>query len=180
MSHQDADHIIQLCESKLTPSLVVGSEGNSNLHEARSSSGTFLVGNEAHDPIVQKYAKKISLWTHIPEENGEAFYIIRYQVGQEYKPHFDWFRSSEEGIKHLEGQGDRAATVLMYLGEPSEGGETEFPNIGLEVPVVKGNAILFWNSNIFGNGDEKTLHGSKPVRVGTKWSMTKWLRERSF
>eukprot|EP01126_Amoeba_proteus_P018088 TRINITY_DN1904_c0_g2_i1.p1 TRINITY_DN1904_c0_g2~~TRINITY_DN1904_c0_g2_i1.p1 ORF type:complete len:158 (-),score=52.18 TRINITY_DN1904_c0_g2_i1:1297-1770(-) len=121
----------------------------------------------------KKYARKIAFWTQIPEENGEAFYLIRYNKGQEYQAHLDWFRSDETGQKELKEFGDRVATVLLYLSTPSEGGETEFPNIDLSVPAKKGNAVLFWDYAPNFEGDHSTLHAGKPVISGTKWCMTK-------
>jgi len=31
-----------------------------------------------------------------------------------------------------------------------------------------------------GNVDPKSLHGGNPVIKGTKWAMTKWIREKPF
>jgi hypothetical protein len=58
-------------------------------------------------------------------------YFLRYEVGQQYKPHHDYF--SDE--VYIRDAGNRIATVVMYLGEPEEGGETVFPMAGLTVPV---------------------------------------------
>jgi Rps23 Pro-64 3,4-dihydroxylase Tpa1-like proline 4-hydroxylase len=45
--------------------------------------------------------------------------IQRYERGQKYEPHFDYFNVK---INH------RYATVLMYLSTVDKGGETVFPN----------------------------------------------------
>eukprot|EP01126_Amoeba_proteus_P018094 TRINITY_DN1904_c0_g2_i2.p1 TRINITY_DN1904_c0_g2~~TRINITY_DN1904_c0_g2_i2.p1 ORF type:complete len:268 (+),score=57.89 TRINITY_DN1904_c0_g2_i2:340-1143(+) len=180
VTSEDADHIVSLGKNKVQRSEVVVEEGQNTVHESRSSSGVFLVGEMARDLVVQKYARKIAFWTQIPEENGEAFYLIRYNKGQEYQAHLDWFRSDETGQKELKEFGDRVATVLLYLSTPSEGGETEFPNIDLSVPAKKGNAVLFWDYAPNFEGDHSTLHAGKPVISGTKWCMTKWIREKSF
>jgi len=77
-------------------------------------------------------------------------------------------------------RGDRIATVLVYLETPDEGGETTFPKSNFDIPAVKGNAVLFWDATPDGEGDKLTLHGGKPVLAGTKWCMTKWIRQKRF
>lgn len=50
--------------------------------------------------------------------------VLEYEIGQEYKAHFDYFFHKEGS----DNGGNRMATVLMYLATPEEGGETIFPN----------------------------------------------------
>jgi prolyl 4-hydroxylase len=78
----------------------------------------------------------------------------------------------------LERGGQRVATILMYLNTPDGGGATTFPDVGLEVTPVKGNAVFFTYDRP--HPDTKTLHGGAPVTAGIKWAATKWLRERRF
>lgn len=61
-------------------------------------------------------------------DHGEVFYLLRYEEGQQYKPHWDYFANDETGMSHIGQSGNRIATVLFYLGTPEEGGETIFPN----------------------------------------------------
>jgi prolyl 4-hydroxylase len=66
----------------------------------------------------------------------------------------------------------------MYLNTPKRGGATTFPDVGLEVAPVKGNAVFFsYNAP---HASTKTLHGGAPVLEGEKWVATKWLREGEF
>lgn len=50
--------------------------------------------------------------------------VLRYENGQKYDPHFDFF---QDPVNMAQG-GHRIATVLMYLSNVEEGGETVFPN----------------------------------------------------
>ena len=82
-------------------------------------------------------------------------------------------------------------TVLMYLQTPikgvsssfhipshrSSGGDTIFPEIGLVVPAVAGNAVLFYNINMYFEDDMLALHAGLPVEEGEKWAAVKWMRE---
>jgi prolyl 4-hydroxylase len=69
-------------------------------------------------------------------------------------------------------------TIVMYLNTPEQGGGTTFPDVGLEVAAVKGNAVFFSYDKPHPN--TKTLHGGAPVVAGEKWVATKWMRERRF
>lgn len=56
-------------------------------------------------------------------ENGEDIQVLRYMHGEKYEPHYDYFTDKVNTIRG----GHRTATVLMYLTDVAEGGETVFP-----------------------------------------------------
>lgn len=56
-------------------------------------------------------------------ENGEDMQVLRYQHGQKYEPHYDYFADKVNIVRG----GHRLATVLMYLSDVTKGGETAFP-----------------------------------------------------
>ena len=108
-------------------------------------------------------------------------HVLHYAVDQEYKAHHDYFKFDKPGReKAFKTGGQRIATVLMYLADVDEGGETAFPKVKISVKPKKGDAILFYNVTPEGELDTKTLHGSLPVVSGEKWTCTKWLRERTL
>lgn len=57
-------------------------------------------------------------------ENGEDLQVLRYEHGQKYDAHFDYFHDKV----NIARGGHRIATVLMYLSNVTKGGETVFPN----------------------------------------------------
>ena len=57
-------------------------------------------------------------------ENAESIQVLRYEIGQKYDAHFDYFHDK----KNVKRGGQRIATVLMYLTDVKKGGETVFPN----------------------------------------------------
>ena len=70
------------------------------------------------------------------------------------------------------------ATLIIYLNDPDAGGATIFPDIGLEIAAVRGNAVFFSYERAHpGTG---TLHGGTPVTRGEKWIATRWMRERPY
>ncbi len=105
--------------------------------------------------------------------------MIRYEVGQQYKPHYDYFDPEQPGTPViLQRGGQRVATVVVYLNTPQRGGGTTFPDVKLEVAPVRGNAVFF--SYDRPHPSTRSLHGGAPVLEGEKWITTKWLRERAF
>ena len=49
--------------------------------------------------------------------------ILHYEHGQKYEPHYDFFHDKA----NRDWGGHRVATVLMYLSNVENGGETVFP-----------------------------------------------------
>lgn len=78
--------------------------------------------------------------------------------------------------KFIGNSGQRTATILTYLEAPIEGGETSFPAINMTIPVVRGAAVLFHSMTPSVQEDYYSLHGGEPVKEGTKWCLTKWMR----
>ncbi|KAK9741979.1 hypothetical protein RND81_03G141000 [Saponaria officinalis] len=166
--------------------------GKSIPSEFRTSYGMFL--EKAQDDIVAAIEARIAAWTFLPIENGESMQVLRYELGQKYEPHFDYF---QDKVNQQRG-GHRIATVLMYLSNVEKGGETVFPNskaklrqpkndsfsecaqTGYAVKPRKGDALLFFSLHPDALTDPLSLHGSCPVIEGEKWSATKWIHVRSF
>ena len=99
--------------------------------------------------------------------------------GAEYKPHYDYFDPAEPGTPAiLKRGGQRLGLDRCYLNTPETGGATVFPEAGIEVAPVSGNAVFF--SYDRPHPSTRTLHGGAPVTAGEKWVATKWMREGRF
>ncbi len=169
--------LIELAKSKLARSTVVDDKtGQPVEHTARTSSGAFFT--KAETPLVAEVERRISQRVGIPVENGEGLQVLRYEVGQEYKPHHDYFEQrADSQVDHLKNGGQRVLTFLVYLNTPELGGATCFPDVGLEVAARQGRALSF---SYAPNPASKSLHGGMPVLRGEKWVITKWFREGKF
>ena len=109
--------------------------------------------------------------------------IIRYQPGEEYRPHVDFFSDEQIEVNRIQKgdpSGQRIATFLLYLHAPAAGGETEYPKSGLVVRGERGMAVLHYNVTGDGSQDQASLHIGRPVREGEKWLWRSALRERSL
>lgn len=178
LSDEECDALIAAARPRLARSLTVQtSTGGEEMNPDRTSNGMFF--NRGESELVKRIEARIARLVQWPVENGEGIQVLNYQVGAEYKPHYDYFDPAEPGTPTiLKRGGQRVGTVVMYLNEPVRGGGTTFPDVGLEVAPVRGNAVFFsYNRPHPGT---MSLHGGAPVLEGEKWVATKWLRERVF
>lgn len=194
LSKEECEYLIELAAPHMAKSTVVDSEtGKSTDSRVRTSYGTFLA--RGRDKIIRDIEKRIADYTFIPVENGEGLQVLHYEVGQKYEPHFDYFLDEY----NTRNGGQRMATLLMYLSDVEEGGETVFPAAkgnfssvpwwnelsdcgkkGLSVKPKMGDALLFWSMRPDATLDESSLHGGCPVIKGNKWSSTKWMRVHEY
>eukprot|EP00898_Chlorokybus_atmophyticus_P003029 jgi/Chlat1/3727/Chrsp259S03881 len=192
LTDEECDHLVNLAKPQLQKSMVVDSStGKSVPSDIRTSSGMFL--SRGQDEMVTRIEKKIADWTMIPAEHGEGLQVLHYEIGQKYDAHFDWFNDKF----NTRNGGQRIATVLMYLTDVEEGGETTFPTStksaeeaskhwspcasrGVAAKPKKGDALLFWSMTLEGKEDHDSLHAGCPVIIGDKWSATKWMHVGPF
>lgn len=181
LSEKECDHMIKISKPNMVPSKVVDDDKAGAVLDKRRSSKGFFVPKKWKDPISMRIEKRIADLTNMPVENGENLHVLCYQVGGEFKPHFDFFNTETAGGKDcLKAGGQRYATVVMYLNTPEAGGETIFPEANIAITPKKGDAVLFYNLYDDGTVDPHSLHGGVPVIAGEKWIMTKWIRENPY
>ena len=181
LSPEECDFIVAAAKPKIKRSSVVNRDtGDSYVHPARTSSGAYFAPSELS--IGPTIDMRIAELIRVPVTHGEGLQILNYQVGERYLPHYDYFSPSDPGSKkHLEQGGQRIATILMYLNNVEEGGETVFPVMGnTRVMPKKGSLLYFAYTNRCGQLDPCSLHGGEPVRAGEKWVATKWIRQQPW
>lgn len=188
---EQCENIIQMAKSKLKPSSLALRKGETaeSTKGIRTSTGTFMSASEDTTGTLEEVEQKIARATMFPRSHGEAFNILRYEIGQRYVSHYDAFNPAEYGTQ----KSQRIASFLLYLSDVEEGGETMFPYengsnmgtgydyekcIGLKVKPRKGDGLLFYSLYLNGTIDKTSLHGSCPVIKGEKWVATKWIRDQ--
>jgi prolyl 4-hydroxylase len=116
-----------------------------------------------------------------PAENSEGLQVLHYRPGAEYPPHFDFLvPSNSASSQSIARSGQRVSTLIVYLNDVPEGGETVFPEAGLSVVPRRGNGLYFEYTNSLMQVDVRSAHGGAPVTQGEKWIVTKWMRSRRF
>eukprot|EP01018_Ginkgo_biloba_P040212 Gb_21039 [translate_table: standard] len=188
---EQCELIIGFAKTNLVPSSLALRKGETvdNTKDIRTSSGTFISASEDKSGTLDLIEEKIAKATMIPRSHGEAFNVLRYEIGQKYNCHYDVFNPAEYGPQ----KSQRLASFLLYLSNVEEGGETMFPFensqnigigydykkcIGLKVKPQQGDALLFYSMFTNGTIDLTALHGSCPVIKGEKWVATKWIRDQ--
>ena len=104
----------------------------------------------------------------------------RYDPGQYFKEHTDWFApGTKEFEKNTARGGQRTWTVMIYLNAVERGGETCFKRLGRCFTPAPGLALAWNNLQADGKPNPFTLHEAMPVEQGCKWVITKWFREKA-
>ncbi len=180
LSNDECDAFIEASKGKLKPSTVI-SPGKHIQHESRTSENCWIE-HDANE-IVHEVSKRFSILVQMPIRNAEQYQLVYYKKGTEYKPHYDSFDyETDDGKKNWEPGGQRMITVIAYLNDVEEGGETGFPELGIDIPPKKGDAVVFHNTLPIDAGTHpkihpRSLHGGMPVLKGEKWMVNLWFRE---
>lgn len=164
LSNEECDELIRMSMDKMKRSKI-GMTREEN--ELRTSSSMFI--EESENDTVARVEKRISAIMNIPIEHGEGLQILQYTPGQQYKAHYDFFKVADN---------NRISTLVMYLNDVEQGGETFFPKLNLSVTPKKGMAVYFeyfYNDQAL---NDLTLHGGAPVITGEKWVATQWMRKQ--
>jgi prolyl 4-hydroxylase len=179
-SAEECDAVVALARGKLQPSATLSpTTGENQVKEHRTSQGAFL--DEPDNPLLARLNARIAQIMNQPVGHGEALHVLHYGVGAEYKPHHDYFDPANPGFAAtLKRGGQRVATLIVYLNDVDEAGDTVFPKVGLSVVPKKGTGVYFEYVNGDGQLDDDTLHGGAPVLRGEKWVATKWVRQGVF
>ena len=180
LSHDECDAFIEASKGKLQPSTVISPDKHIQ-HESRTSENCWIE-HDAND-IVHEVSKRFSILVQMPIRNAEQYQLVYYKKGAQYKPHFDSFDyETEDGKINWEPGGQRMITVIAYLNDVEEGGETGFPELGINIPPKKGDAVVFHNTLTNDAAthpkiNPRSLHGGMPVIKGEKWMVNLWFRE---
>ena len=196
LSEEECDALVALARAEgLQPSTLQAgrSAHQSRDRSTRSSSNTWLTRDAANvtDAVYQRAARLLKMdesllqkpliGDHYHEHQhslAESLQVVRYRKEEEYKAHHDF---TYPPAFHLH-QPTRFATILFYLNDDFEGGQTVFPRAlnaqfhdGITVEPKKGKAVLFYNMLPDGNMDELSMHASKPVESGEKFLANLWV-----
>jgi prolyl 4-hydroxylase len=180
LTPEECEELMRRSEAKLQRNTTVDPNSDARIViKDRTSDGTFW--QKGQDEFITRLDRRMMLLTRHPVAHFEGLQVMRYQPGGEYKAHHDYFPLEQKGAAaHMARGGQRVATLLMYLQPPEEGGETEFPDVGVTVVPKQGSAVYFEYMDDKGRYDPLTLHAGLPVLKGTKWIATRWIRQGPF
>lgn len=175
LSAQECDHLIAMIDRVAQPSKLYGLENTVNYRTSYSGD------MERGDSFIRMVERRLSDLLGIHEAWGETVQGQRYEPGQEFQQHFDWFDTREfYWTEEAKLGGQRCWTVMAYLNDVEAGGETEFPHLGLSIAPKRGALLLWNNARPDGTPNTSTLHAGRPVTRGVKYIVTKWFRTRPW
>jgi prolyl 4-hydroxylase len=173
MTDEECGELIALIDNDPFPS---------KLYEGTEQKGfrtSFSCNLDPHHPIVARIEGRICTLMGIDRRHGETLQGQRYDVGQQFKPHYDHFFPGQPYWEdERKSGGQRSWTAMIYLNEPESGGETNFPNAGMCVSPRTAMLVIWNNMTEIGAPNTLTLHEGVPVTAGRKYIVTKWFRER--
>lgn len=228
LSNEECDYIIEKATVKgLNESIMFVSktdmESGNQYGVHRVSYSSYLKINDTGKEFISKLHDKVSKLTGMPNrivQWSESLTIGMYKPGGHYHAHLDSNEASrktpccfQKECVNSEGNTEttdccrlcRYATVLYYLNDVEEGGETAFPfadnsiqtisikgdtpwqnltshcyDAALTIKPEKGKAVMWYNHFVDKNGyisfvDKRSYHGGCEVVKGTKWIATNWM-----
>jgi prolyl 4-hydroxylase len=171
LTSDECRYLMLLAGPMLEPSVVVdASTGRQSPDPVRTSDGVGFPW-PLEDPLIHALNRRIAAASGTAAGQGEPLQVLRYRPGDQYRTHFD-------AIPGFTNQ--RILTMIAWLSEDYEGGETHFPTPGLSLKGKAGDAILFRNTGPDGRRDPDAAHAGMSVSAGQKWIASRWIRERTF
>ncbi|KAI1326420.1 hypothetical protein F5Y16DRAFT_374783 [Xylariaceae sp. FL0255] len=189
--------VLDLSQGEFKQSFVYDKETNKPLVSQKRSSTSADIS--ADEPISQCLFERMkTLMGNMQHEEIEPLQVVKYEVGQKFAGHMDWFQEPKYlriGETDQSRPFNRLATIFAYLDDDCEGGETYFPRVqgvsmsadmtkfartgsdkGLVVRPRKGNAVFWNNLHPNGTGDVRLLHGGATVSSGVKYGLNLFSR----
>ncbi|MEH6610090.1 MAG: 2OG-Fe(II) oxygenase [Halioglobus sp.] len=175
LSAEECQSIIDKATSQLQKSTTLGLERSGY----RTSSSTWLYADSL-PVIVDKIELLVDQITDLPRSHQETLQVVRYDIGEEYKTHEDfWHPNTDYYEEQMARGGQRDWSIMIYLNPVSRGGDTRFTSIDLDIKAEPGK-VLAWKNTIDGELNFASSHAGMPVEEGEKWVAIKWVREKPF
>lgn len=120
LSDEDCDELITLGAARLAPSQVGPADDNSQAGWRNSSTMFFDTSEDAGVPLLRRLRRRMCDAAMMDERTAEPLQVARYEPGESYSLHVDF-----DGT----GAAPRIATLVVFLTDDFEGGETVFPRV---------------------------------------------------
>ena len=172
LSREECEQVIDAINASLQPSMVT--RGLSS--DRRRTSRTGML-HQSHPELGASLEQRFAALLGVDPRLSEPIQGQRYDPGEYFKEHVDWFPPGKEDYAtHTSKGGQRTWTVMVYLNAVERGGETLFCHLGRSFTPVPGMALAWNNLQADGTPNPFTRHEALPVEAGHKWVITKWFR----
>ena len=173
LSPEECQRLIEAIDQSLQPSTVT--RGSSDYRTSRTCHL-----RHQHPQLAKELDQRFADLLGVDPKWSEPIQGQRYDVGEYFKEHTDWFApgTKEYSTNTLNG-GQRTWTIMVYLNAVQLGGETLFKRLGRSFVPQVGMALAWNNLLVDGSPNPFTLHEAMPIKLGSKWVITKWFRAES-
>lgn len=169
------ERLIALIEKDRRPSTIADANGDDYFRTSETCDLDSL------EPAVCDLEARLFALNGIDPAYGEPMQGQRYDMGQEFKPHTDYFEpDGPDFAKFCSLAGNRTWTFMIYLNDVSSGGGTRFKTIKKTFQPGTGTLVCWNNRRADGRFNPNTLHHGMKVRKGLKYVITKWYRENPW
>lgn len=114
------------------------------------------------DSLVESYIASYAMKYETSYKKLESSQILKYDVGEFYKQHYD-----------TGPQFPRVISALLYLNDVESGGETEFVHFNIKVKPKAGRLVIFPSNYAY-------AHIAHPPKKGYKYVTVYWTEEILF
>jgi prolyl 4-hydroxylase len=122
---------------------------------------------------------RMSAALDVPVQHMEGPTVLHYAPGEQITNHYDFVNPRVPNYAdEIAKRGQRIVTFLVYLNDDYEGGETDFPELGLRYHGGKGGALFFTNALPNGEADLRMVHAGLPPKDNEKWLFSQFVRNR--
>lgn len=181
VSRGECAHLMTLADRNFRPAreLTADRLSQENLHFTGSMAALQM---DLCDPVVRVVERRVGAAFGMPASHVEPLSVLRYQGGNSYAPHVDYFDAARMAENQAQGDrsGQRVASFLVYLRPAEAGGETHYITLGKKVQGRERMALCHFNCLPNGEPDPATLHTGEPVQRGEKWLARTTVREKKF
>jgi prolyl 4-hydroxylase len=171
-SAAECSYIQSLASPLLEPAMVY-TEAGEGIRDPHRDSDNMVVTPILEDLVVQAINRCIAEASGTGYNWGEPLHVLRYSPGQQYRPHYDAHAFMPVAQRRL-------TTAIIYLNDDYDGGETDFPELGVRARGEAGDLLIFQNLLADKEPDMRMIHAGLPVTRGEKWLATRWIRVGDF
>jgi len=173
LNNEECEKLIQIINSS---ELINSQTLNVNENNVVNSYRTSKTCHFEYTDFISNIDNRICNTIGINNRFGEKTQAQKYEIGQEFKLHTDYFDNNILNNDSIKSQ--RTWTFMIYLNDMPDdsGGHTSFPYAYLSFQPKMGMAIV-WNNLNKGSVNHFSSHRGMPILKGEKYIITKWFRE---
>ena len=168
---EECTYLIEAATPLMSPSVVVDERSGRMIPHPIRTSDTALFPWLLADPAITALNRRLAVASGTALDQGEPLQVLRYTPGQQYRNHLDAISGASN---------QRVMTMIVYLTDDYDGGETRFVQAGIDHRGRRGDALLFHNALPDGRVDPRSEHAGLPVTRGAKLIASRWIRAKPF